>query len=260
MSAAPPFIVVIPARLGSTRLPNKPLADLAGKPMVVRVADIGQASGALQTLVATDSTQIVAVCAEHRIDAMLTSNRHSSGTDRLAEVVERLQCLDDTIVVNVQGDEPLLPPALIQQCVDTLVRHPECSVATLAHRIHAVEDFFNPNIVKVVTDTAQRALYFSRAPIPYPRDLSKQESFLPNDFIALRHIGLYAYRAQFLRIYPTLTSPAIERFEALEQLRVLAHGYGIAVRTIDEAPPGGVDTAEDLWRVRTVLGVATAGH
>ncbi len=249
-----PFIAVIPARLASSRLPNKPLADIHGKPMVVRVAERARESGAARTLVAADSTTILDVCATHGIDAMLTSDQHPSGTDRLAEIVQRLQLPDDTIVVNVQGDEPFIEPELVSACANTLAQHPECAMATVAHPIKSTQDFLNPHLVKVVVDELGRALYFSRAPIPYPRDWAQTSQLkapqLPENFPVLRHVGLYAYRADFLRTYPSLTAPLIERYEALEQLRALAHGYTIAVLKVDAAPAAGVDTLEDLERVR----------
>ena len=243
------FIAIIPARLASTRLPNKPLADIAGKPMVVRVAELAQRSGAQRVLVATDSPEIAQVCAAHGLEALLTSPDHPSGTDRLSEVVERLQLPDDAVLVNVQGDEPLLPPHWITDCAALLVAQPDCAMATLAHPIQYADEFHNPNVVKVVTDERSRALYFSRAPIPWPRDAALNSNpVLPE--AALRHVGLYAYRAGFLRCWPNLSRPAIERLEALEQLRALAHGYAIAVLRVSHAAPGGVDTAEDLARVR----------
>lgn len=248
------FIVIIPARLASTRLPNKPLADIHGKPMVVRVAERARISHAMRTLVAADSQLILDACKAHSVDGMLTSDQHPSGTDRLAEVVQQLQLPDDAIVVNVQGDEPLIEPDLINACAHTLTQHSECAIATVAHPLNKMQDFFSPNVVKVVLNNEGQALYFSRAPIPYPRDLAQASRFetdqLPADFPVLRHIGLYAYRAGFLRTFPTLPMPMIERFEALEQLRALAHGYKIAVLKVDAAPAAGVDTPEDLERVR----------
>jgi 3-deoxy-manno-octulosonate cytidylyltransferase (CMP-KDO synthetase) len=230
------------------------LADIHGKPMVVRVAERARESGALRTLVATDSTAILEACATHGIEAMLTSNQHPSGTDRLAEVVQQLQLPDTSIVVNVQGDEPLIEPQLIHTCAYTLTQHSQCAMATVAHSLQNTQDFLNPNVVKVVANEKGHALYFSRAPIPYPRDWAPTDSLqanqLPADFPALRHIGLYAYRAGFLRIFPTLSVPLIERYEALEQLRALAHGHNIAVLKVDAAPAAGVDTPEDLERVR----------
>jgi 3-deoxy-manno-octulosonate cytidylyltransferase (CMP-KDO synthetase) len=248
------FVIVIPARLASTRLPNKPLADIMGKPMVVRVAERARASDAIRTLVAADSQLILDACMAHGVDGMLTSDQHPSGTDRLAEVVQQLQLPDDSIVVNVQGDEPLIEPELINACAHTLTQQPDCAVATVAHPLNNLQDFFSPNVVKVVLNNEGQALYFSRAPIPYPRDWAQASRFetdkLPADFQVLRHIGLYAYRAGFLRTFPTLSMPMIEHFEALEQLRALAHGYKIAVLKVDAAPAAGVDTPEDLERVR----------
>lgn len=246
------FIAVIPARLAATRLPTKPLLDIAGKPMVVRVAELAQRSGAQRVLVATDAPEIVQVCTAHGLEALLTSPEHPSGTDRLSEVVERLQLPDDAVLVNVQGDEPLLPPHWIAECAALLLAQADCAIATLAHPMQEAGEFHNPNMVKVVTDERSRALYFSRAPIPWPRDAAlNSKAVLPE--AALRHVGLYAYRAGFLRLWPGLSRPAIERLEALEQLRALAHGYAIAVLRVPHAAPGGVDTPEDLERVRAVF-------
>lgn len=263
------FVAVIPARLASTRLPRKPLVEIAGKPMVVHVADRARAAGAARVIIATDAAEVVEAVAPYGIETMLTSPAHPTGTDRLAEVVDRLALADEFIVVNVQGDEPLVPPELVRACAQLLAERAECAIATVAHPIHAVEEFMNPNVVKVALDAHDRALYFSRAPIPFPRDavLAAQRAGgatpdlrdaaalqLPSDFAPLRHIGLYAYRAGFLRVFPSLARPAIEQFECLEQLRALAHGYPIAVLRTPHAPPAGVDTAEDLARVRLVLG------
>ena len=264
MSAHPSFIAVVPARLASTRLPRKPLADIAGKPMVVHVAARARAAGAARVVIATDADEVMAAAAAHGIEAMLTSPAHPTGTDRLAEVAERLALADDAMVVNVQGDEPLVPPALVRDCAQLLADRPDCAIATAAHPIRASEEFLNPNVVKVVLDATGRALYFSRAPIPFPRDamLAARSATgggagaalaLPSGFEPLRHVGLYAYRAGFLRRFPGLAQPEAERCECLEQLRALAHGYAIAVLRTNEAPPAGVDTAEDLERVRLVL-------
>jgi len=251
------FHVVIPARHASTRLPGKPLLPIAGKPMVVRVAEQAAQSGAQQIWIATDHHAIAAAVHEHGFKACLTHEHHASGTDRIAEVVEQRGWGDDTIVVNVQGDEPLIPPALIRAVAEHLAAHPECAIATACHAIHDEADFRNPNIVKAVLDRDGNALYFSRAPIPYPRDLFAASSLtpplsqgerelLPEQLPVLRHIGLYAYRASFLRAYSQLAPAAIEQFEALEQLRALWHGYKIGVTVTDDAPPAGVDTAADL--------------
>ncbi|CUA85055.1 3-deoxy-D-manno-octulosonate cytidylyltransferase [Gulbenkiania indica] len=247
------FVVVIPARLASSRLPNKPLADIGGLPMVVRVARQAARSRAARVVVATDHVSIADACAEHGVEALMTRIDHASGTDRLAEVAALLGLKAGTVVVNVQGDEPLIDPAAI----DRLASHAAASaapVSTLAHPIKDTTDFFNPNVVKVVTDAAGRALYFSRAPIPFARDaFAHQTDALPAGLPALRHIGLYAYKAGFLATYTTLTPAPLETFEALEQLRVLWHGHGIDVVVLDEAPPAGVDTLADLERVRALV-------
>lgn len=244
------FHVVIPARHASTRLPGKPLLPIAGKPMVVRVAEQAAKSGAQQIWIATDHHAIANVVHEHGFKACLTKDTHASGTDRIAEVVEQHGWPDDTIVVNVQGDEPLMPPALIRAVAEHLHRHPECAIATACHAIHDEASLRNPNIVKTVLDKQGNALYFSRAPIPYPRDAFAHQSGLPADLPVLRHIGIYAYRASFLRAYGQLAPAAIEHFEALEQLRALYHGYKIGVFIAEQAPPSGVDTEQDLHVVR----------
>lgn len=251
------FIAVIPARLQSSRLPGKPLADLGGLPMVVRVAQQAQASGASQVIVAADDARIVTACQQYGVLARLTSSAHTSGTDRLAEVVAALDLADEAVVVNVQGDEPLIPPDLINQVAQTLLGDPDCSIATCAHPITALSEIFNPHVVKVVCDRKGRALLFSRAAIPWGRDSYPAEPLRHDAPPVLRHIGLYAYRASFLRQFPRLTSPPLENFEALEQLRALWHGYRIAVHVTHEAPAGGVDTPADLARVRAILAVPT---
>jgi 3-deoxy-manno-octulosonate cytidylyltransferase (CMP-KDO synthetase) len=316
------FHVVIPARHASTRLPGKPLLLIAGKPMVVRVAEQASQSGAQQIWIATDHSAIVDAVHAHGFKACLTKDGHVSGTDRIAEVVEQHGWSDDTIVVNVQGDEPLIPPELIQAVAEHLHHHPECAIATACHAIHDEAALHNPNIVKVVLDKNYNALYFSRAPIPYPRDEFKvltssagrddrssslggevgrgegvlasssvplpnpslegdgagarsssggkleggNSSFhwgeeetgkLPKDLPVLRHIGIYAYRASFLRAYSQLAPAAIEHFEALEQLRALYHGYRIGVFIAEHAPPGGVDTEQDLLEVRKLFETQT---
>jgi 3-deoxy-manno-octulosonate cytidylyltransferase (CMP-KDO synthetase) len=244
------FHVLIPARLASTRLPNKPLADIAGKPMVVRVAERAAASGATRVVVAGDHPSIVDACAAHRVDAVLTRSDHASGSDRLAEACGLLGLDGDDLVVNVQGDEPLIDPALVRQCAATLAARSDCVMSTAAHAITDEAEFHNPNVVKVVLDSAGLALYFSRAPIPWWRD---RVGALPGTPAALRHIGLYGYRAAFLRRFPELPPSALEQTEALEQLRVLWHGQRIAVHVADVAPGPGVDTPEDLMRVRALF-------
>jgi len=243
------FTVIIPARLASTRLPNKPLADLGGKPMIVRVAERARLSGAARIIVATDHDSILAACAEHGIEACLTRADHPSGTDRIAEVARALELAPDAVVVNLQGDEPLIDPALLAACAARI--RDGVPMATVAHPIHEVADVFNPNVVKVVLDKAGRALYFSRATIPWHRDaFAASKDALPAGYAPLRHVGLYAYSNAFLQAYPALESSPLETIEALEQLRVLWHGYPIAVHITDSAPPAGVDTPDDLERVR----------
>ena len=242
------FLVVIPARLGSTRLPRKPLADIGGKPMVIRVAERAQQSLAQSVVVATDSPEIQAACDEHRIECLLTSSDHPTGTDRIAEVAQLLKLPADTLVVNVQGDEPLIPPELINQVAQTLADHPACAISTVAVPITDEAEITNPNVVKVVLNRSGEALYFSRASIPFVRDPELAQSAMH-----LRHLGIYAYRADFLKAYTRLEPAPPEQAEALEQLRALWNGYRIAVHTASEAPPAGVDTAEDLERVRRIL-------
>jgi 3-deoxy-manno-octulosonate cytidylyltransferase (CMP-KDO synthetase) len=244
------FTVVIPARMASSRLPNKPLADIAGLPMVVRVARQARLSSATRVLVATDHEAVLAACAAHDIEAVMTRADHASGTDRLAEVAEQLGLADDAVLVNVQGDEPLIDPTLID-CLAALLADGALPMATLAHPIHDAADMFNPNVVKAVIDRAGRALYFSRAPIPFARDaFAERRDVLPDGLPVLRHIGMYAYRSGFLKTYTALAPAPLEIFESLEQLRALWYGYPIAVAVVDEAPAAGVDTAEDLARVR----------
>jgi 3-deoxy-manno-octulosonate cytidylyltransferase (CMP-KDO synthetase) len=244
------FHVLIPARLASTRLPDKPLADLGGKPMVVRVAERALASGAVRVVVACDDPRIAEACGAHGVAAVLTRSDHASGSDRLAEACGLLGIDGEEIVVNVQGDEPLIDPALIRQCAATLAARPECVMSTAAYAIANEGEFHNPNVVKVVLDAAGLALYFSRAPIPWWRDA---RGALPRVPAALRHVGIYAYRAAFLRRFPTLSAAAVEQTEALEQLRVLWHGHRIAVHVAEAAPGPGVDTPEDLARVRALF-------
>lgn len=246
--------VVIPARYASTRLPGKPLADIAGQPMIVRVAAAARRARVDGVWIATDDERIAAAVGRHGFDAVMTRADHISGTDRIAEVADRLQWNDDDIVVNVQGDEPLLDPALIEAVALALRDDPEAAMATVSHPLTAAADFFNPNVVKVVCDTRGRALYFSRAPIPWDRDrFAAGPGELPADLPAQRHIGLYAYRVSFLRRFGQLAASPLERCESLEQLRALWHGYPIQVVSVDRAPAPGVDTAEDLERVRRLF-------
>jgi 3-deoxy-manno-octulosonate cytidylyltransferase (CMP-KDO synthetase) len=243
------FTVIIPARLASTRLPNKPLADLGGKPMVVRVAERARESGASRIIVATDHPDILAACEAHGIEACMTRADHPSGTDRIAEVAHKLGLAPGEVVVNLQGDEPLIDPSLLAACAARIVEG--VPMATVAHPIVDVAEVFNPNVVKVVLDKAGRALYFSRATIPWDRDaFAASKDALPAGYAPLRHVGLYAYSNAFLQAYPALESSPLETIEALEQLRVLWHGYPIAVHITDSAPPAGVDTPDDLERVR----------
>lgn len=245
--------VLIPARLASTRLPDKPLADLAGVPMVVRVAQRCRAAGARAVVVAADSPRILEACQAHGVDAVLTRADHPTGSDRLAEACTLLGLDGRDIVVNVQGDEPLIDPALVAACAERLQAHPECVMSTAAHTIDSVEEYLNPNVVKVVTDAAGRALYFSRAPMPWWRDGHAQGVTALPDPAPLRHIGIYGYTAGFLRRFPALPPAPLEQIESLEQLRVLWHGERIVVHLSPQRPGPGVDTPEDLARVRRIF-------
>lgn len=255
-TAAGDFTVIIPARLASTRLPDKPLADIAGLPMVVRVAQRARQSAAMQCVVAADDQRIVEACAAHGVKSMLTRADHASGSDRLAEACSRLGLADDAVVVNVQGDEPLIDPLLINAVAAELQRRSDCVMSTAAHSIDSTADFLNPNVVKVVLDRANTALYFSRAPIAWWRDGMAADGSgmqtLPTP-APLRHVGIYAYRAGFLRQFPRLEPAPLEAIESLEQLRVLWHGHRIAVHLTAHAPGPGVDTPQDLQRVRELL-------
>lgn len=266
MSAAAGFTVLIPARMASSRLPDKPLADIAGLPMVVRVAQRAAQSGALRTVVAADDARILEACRQHGVEAVATRADHPSGSDRLAEACALLGLDGDDVVVNVQGDEPLIDPALIKAVAALLAAHSEASMGTAAHPIATVADLANPNIVKVVCDARGLAHYFSRAPIPHARDHAGSAWWdgiaaraQPGvaalaGFAPLRHIGIYSYRANFLRQFPSLPQAPTEAIEALEQLRALWHGHRIAVHVTSTAPGPGVDTPEDLARVRALLG------
>jgi 3-deoxy-manno-octulosonate cytidylyltransferase (CMP-KDO synthetase) len=249
------YTVLIPARLASSRLPNKPLADIGGAPMVVRVAQRVRSgvSPDVRIVVAGDSPSIIHACYEYGIEAVLTREDHPSGSDRLAEASHLLCLDDDDIVVNVQGDEPLIDPALVQAVAETLAGQPQAAMATAAHAIDSTADFTSPNVVKVVIDSKGLALYFSRAPIAWWRDgFAGGIQTLPQP-APLRHIGIYAYRVAFLRLFPQLAQAPIEVMESLEQLRALWHGYRIAVHIADQAPGAGVDTPEDLERVRALF-------
>lgn len=244
------FTVAIPARMASTRLPGKPLRLLAGRPIVLHVIDRALESGAAEVVLATDSEAIAEAAAWAKVRVVLTRPDHPSGTDRLAEVAERLGWARDRIVVNLQGDEPLVPPAAIHAVAGALARNADCAIATLAQPITDLHTFLDPNAVKVVMDAAGRALYFSRAPIPWPRDaFTRDRSRLPAGHVAWRHIGLYAYRAGFLRDFPTFPPSALELSESLEQLRALSIGERIAVVGSPSDFPPGIDTEEDLKRV-----------
>lgn len=250
------FRVVIPARYASSRLPGKPLADIGGRPMVLHVLERALQAGAESVVVATDDVRVRQAVEAAGHQALMTSPDHQSGTERLVEVAETLGWPDGTLVVNVQGDEPLIDPALIREAARQLVLHDDAVMATLAHPIHDHADFVNPNVVKVVADEAGYALYFSRAPIPWPRDAFATQQPMPHEFGALRHIGLYAYRVGFLRTYASLASSPLERYEMLEQLRVLWHGHRISLGVTPIAPAPGVDTPEDLARVRALFQAA----
>ncbi len=253
------FTVVIPARYASSRFPGKPLADIGGKPMVVRVAERAAKSGAAQVIIATDDARIATAAGNHGYQALMTRRDHASGTDRLAEVAAKLGLSANAIVVNVQGDEPLIAPALIRRVAENLATHRAAAIATAACRIRDARDMANPNVVKVVLDNQGYALYFSRAPIPWARDqfspakLAKGIRELPAGLPTLRHLGIYAYRCSFLRVYARLKPAAIERAEALEQLRALAHGYRISVAISAAVPHPGVDTPADLRKVQLLF-------
>lgn len=248
------FTVLVPARLQSTRLPRKPLADIGGLPMIVRVARRAALSGAQQVVVAADDAEIVAACRAHDVACVLTRTDHPTGSDRLAEACALLGLQPDEIVVNVQGDEPLIEPALVDACAALLQSQPDCPMSTAAHAIDSVDELRNPNVVKVVLDGAGRALYFSRAPIPWWRDGYAAGIQTLSSPPPLRHIGLYGYRAGFLRDFPKLPPCPLEQTESLEQLRVLWHGHRIAVHVSAVRPGPGVDTPEDLARARALIG------
>ena len=264
-AAAAPFTVLIPARMASSRLPNKPLADIAGVPMVVRVAQRAALSHAARVVVAADDARIVMACESHGVQAILTRTDHASGSDRLAEACVALGLDGDDIVVNVQGDEPLMDPALINAVAALLPARPDASLGTAAHAIGSLADYTNPNVVKVVLDARGLAHYFSRAPIPFARDhpgsawwQGAAHTAQPSigalaEFAPLRHVGIYSYRAAFLRVFPTLAPAPTEAVEALEQLRAMWHGHRIAVHLSAAAPGPGVDTPQDLERVRALF-------
>lgn len=249
------FYVVIPARYASTRLPAKPLKEIAGKPMIQHVYERARESDAHQVIIATDDVRIEAAAKHFGARVCMTSAAHNSGTDRLQEVAAQLGLAPDDIIVNVQGDEPLIPPAVINQVAKNMAENTFASVATLSEPIHTLNDFRNPNIVKVVADQQGKALYFSRAPIPWPRDYFAQSDVnsLPADFPAQRHIGIYAYRVALLNRFITWPQAALEKIESLEQLRVLANGEAIHIAEACAQVPGGVDTEADLLRIKALL-------
>ncbi len=263
MARGTPFTVLIPARLASTRLPRKPLLDLGGQPMVVRCCERAVQSGARRVVVATDDADILAAVARAGCEAVLTRTDHATGTDRLAEAATLLGLADDEIVVNLQGDEPLIEPGLLAEVATRLAGRPDAVMCTVAHPLHTLSDWFNPAVVKVVLNGLGDAHWFSRAPLPWARDALASLSLnaadglpvgdLPVGVQPLRHIGLYAYRRHFLPTYTALPMPDCERQEALEQLRVLFHGERIACVVVDHAPPAGIDTPEDLARVRALF-------
>ena len=244
------FSVIIPARYASTRFPGKPLADVGGKPMVARVAEQARRSGAAEVLVATDDRRVADAARQHGFEAVMTARGHASGTDRIAEVAARRRYPARHIIVNVQGDEPLIEPSLIRRVASDLAACRDAAMATLCHPIRSARELGNPNIVKVALDRSGYALYFSRAPIPWARDgFRRGISRIPRGLPVYRHLGIYAYRAAFLRAYTRLKPAAIERFEALEQLRALAHGHRIHCAITRAASHPGVDTPADLKRI-----------
>jgi len=249
------FTVLIPARLASTRLPNKPLVDICGAPMVVRVAQRALSSRASRVVVAADSPEIIEQCEAFGIAAILTRADHPSGSDRLAEACKLLGLTDNEVVVNVQGDEPLIDPALIDAVAVQLHERPDCAMSTAAHAIDDLAEFMNPHVVKVVLDARRTALYFSRSPIPAARDAGGKAWWHAAGALPapLRHIGIYGYRVSFLQLFPTLAPAPLEQLESLEQLRALWHGYPIAVHITEQAPGPGVDTPDDLTRARALF-------
>ncbi|WP_318376037.1 3-deoxy-manno-octulosonate cytidylyltransferase [Enterobacter sp.] len=245
------FVVIIPARYASTRLPGKPLVDINGKPMVVHVLERARESGAERIIVATDHEEVARAVEAVGGEVCMTRVDHQSGTERLAEVVEKCGLSDDTIIVNIQGDEPMIPPAIVRQVAENLAQR-DVGMATLAVPIHSAEEAFNPNAVKVVTDAQGYALYFSRATIPWDRDRFAQSRDAIGDTF-LRHIGIYGYRAGFIRRYVTWQPSQLEQIEMLEQLRVLWYGEKIHVAVAQTVPGTGVDTPQDLERVRVEM-------
>jgi 3-deoxy-manno-octulosonate cytidylyltransferase (CMP-KDO synthetase) len=256
------FHIIIPARMASTRLPGKMLADLGGAPLVIRTAQQAAKTRAHSITIAADDAAIASAATQYGVDCVMTDRAHPTGTDRLSQAAALMGLPDDAIVVNVQGDEPLIDPAIIAAVAQTLHDQPECAMATAAHPIHAPADIFNPNVVKVVCNAANQAMYFSRAPIPFARDSTQQNEaglMQPAYFegvaapAVLRHIGIYAYRVSFLHAFPQLAASPLEGVESLEQLRALWHGHRIAVLPWAGALEAGVDTDADLQRVRTAF-------
>jgi 3-deoxy-manno-octulosonate cytidylyltransferase (CMP-KDO synthetase) len=248
------FKVVIPARYGSTRLPGKPLLNIAGKPMIAHVCERAQEADADEIIVATDDERIFQAVADLGIKAVMTRTDHQSGTERIAEVARQCGWAGDEIIVNLQGDEPLIPPAYIREAATALAGQKLAGIATLAAKINDSEEIFNPNAVKVVLNNAGYALYFSRAPIPWERDTFTRSGGKPSGVVPyLRHIGMYAYTVDFLNRYCLWDASLLESVESLEQLRILWHGEAIRVKIVDQTPAAGVDTQEDLIRVEQVL-------
>lgn len=251
-----PFNIIIPARYASTRLPGKPLLDIAGKPMIQHVYELAQKSGADKVVIATDDKRILETCNTFNAHVCMTAPHHPSGTDRIAEVIEQLQWTDDMIVVNLQGDEPLMRPDLIEQVANDLATFPDASLSTLSTTIQNATELFDPNVVKMVQDRQGYALYFSRAPIPWDRDhFAQDRNKLPDTAKYLRHIGLYAYKAAYVKQYSQMPACYCEQAESLEQLRALWNGHRIHVSHTDEPPGHGVDTIEDLAKVEACLSV-----
>jgi 3-deoxy-manno-octulosonate cytidylyltransferase (CMP-KDO synthetase) len=248
-----PFRVVIPARLGSTRLPNKVIRDVLGKPVVRHVWEAARMSGAAEILIATDSEQVAEICRGFGAEVCMTSPQHQSGTDRINEVARLQGWSADTIVVNLQGDEPLMPPELIRKTAQLLADDSGAHMASICHPVHVLEEWLNPNVVKVVMDRRGYALYFSRAPMPWRRDGSTREQPRLPEGLAFRHVGIYAYRVAALAEFSQLPAAPLEECEALEQLRALTHGFRIKMGITDNPPPRGVDTEEDLQAVIALL-------
>ena len=250
------FSIIIPARFGSSRFPGKPLAMLAGKPMIQHVYERANESEAKRVIIATDDQRIADAATAFGAEVCMTSSDHPSGTDRLQEVVKKLGFYADDIVVNVQGDEPLIPASIINQVAHNLMATPEAGIATLSEPINDIEALLNPNVVKVVADVRGMAMYFSRAPIPWPRDAfraDRDEWEMPEGYSWQRHIGMYAYRVKLLNDFVTWAPAPIEKTESLEQLRALYHGVGIHIEEAIETPPAGVDTPEDMERLQQLL-------